>query len=57
MAFGGDRSDDDEIATLDSKVTDLDGMKKRGEITEDEYRARMAELVGDRRKFRWRRRG
>ena len=56
VALAGDRMDDEDMATVDVKVTDLEAQKRRGEITDDEYRAKMAELVGDRRKFRWRRR-
>jgi hypothetical protein len=51
-----ERPEDDDVATIDARVAELDAQKKRGEITDDEHRARMAELVGDRRKFKWRRR-
>ncbi|MBM3503213.1 MAG: SHOCT domain-containing protein [Alphaproteobacteria bacterium] len=51
-----DRSDDEDVTSVDSRIQELDAQKARGEITEDEHRARVAELVGDKRKFRWRRR-
>ena len=42
----GDR-DEAEDATIPSRLAELDEMRSRGEITEDEYASRCRHLLGD----------
>ena len=39
--------DEAEDATIPSRLTELDEMRSRGEITEDEYASRRRHLLGD----------
>ncbi|MSO64588.1 MAG: hypothetical protein EXQ85_02080 [Alphaproteobacteria bacterium] len=58
LSVGGQDGDDDLVdRTIESRLAELEDQKKRGQLTDDEYRARKAELVGDKRRFRWRRHG
>lgn len=39
--------DEAEDATVPARLEELDEMRRRGEITEDEYRSRRRHLLGD----------